>query len=80
MPENEISNLCDIFQMSEKDLMGHIRCRKLTVRQAGKMLGVGRRYVYLMIAEGALVAFRLKNSIRISERSIIDYISKKVII
>jgi len=80
MPQNGIDDICDIFKISEKDLMEHLKGRKLNVRQAAKMLGVGRRYIYLLVAEGSLVAFRLKSAIRISEKSIIAYIAKKIII
>ena len=80
MLENEIANLSDIFGMDEKNILAHIRGRKLTVKQTAKMLNVQPRCVYDMISEGELIAFRLKNVLRVFEISVVSYIARKIII
>lgn len=73
-----IKDLSAIWKQSEERVLEMITGKKLTVPRAAEMLGVNRAEVYLMIAEGQLMAFKLKTHYRIPEKSVIDFIARKM--
>ena len=53
------------------------RQKALTVREVAELLGVSKRHIYEMIADGTLPAFQVGRSVRIDPQDFADWLRKK---
>lgn len=53
------------------------RQKALTVREVAELLGVSKRHIYEMIADGSLPAFQVGRSVRIDPQDFADWLRRK---